>query len=79
MDLALYFKLFWLPAFISPVLLVWLWSHGTFTDRSALKHLAWFALALALQGWVNVTGAWVAGLVLQTALAVTLLVRFQLD
>lgn len=77
--MALYFKIFWLPALVSPVLLVWLWSHHSLSDRSALGRLAWFVLALVLQGWVNVTGAWVAGLVLQTVLAVTLLMQWQLE
>ncbi len=77
--MALYFKIFWLPALISPVLLVWLWSQHSITDRAALRRLVWFVLALVLQGWVNVTGAWVAGLVLQTVLAVTLLMQWQLE
>ena len=77
--MALYFKLFWLPAAVSAVLLVWLWVNRYLTDRTAWRLLAWFAVASVLQGWVNGTAAWVVGLILQTALALMLVLRMRVD
>jgi len=76
---ALYFKLFWLPAAVSAVLLVWLWRNRYLTDRVIWTLLALFAIAIVLQGLVTSTAAWVAGLILQTALALMLLLRMRLD
>lgn len=77
--MALYFKLFWLPAAVSAVLLVWLWRNRYLTDRVIWTLLALFAIAIVLQGLVTSTAAWVAGLILQTALALMLLLRMRLD
>jgi hypothetical protein len=76
---ALYFQIFWLPTWVSALLLGWLWTGRQITARSASILVAWFVTAAALQGLVNSTAAWVVGLLLQTALAITLLLRWRLD
>lgn len=77
--MALYFKLFWFPAGVSAVLLAWCWREGQLSGRSGWTLVAWFTVAAALQGLVSSTAAWVVGLLLQTALAVTLLVRSRFE
>ena len=76
MDLRVYFQLFWVPAIASAVLIGFLWTQGVLTGRAPLILACWFLLALAAQYLGTVAGAWwVAGLGLQTALAVFLLVK----
>jgi hypothetical protein len=78
MDLRVYFQLFWVPAIASAVLIGFLWTQGVLAGRALLVLACWFLLALAAQYLGTVPGAWwVAGLGLQTALAVFLLVKHQ--
>ena len=78
MDLRVYFQLFWVPAIASAVLIGFLWTQGVLTGRAPLILACWFLLALAAQYLGTVASAWwVAGLGLQTALAVFLLFKNQ--
>lgn len=77
--MAFYFQLFWLPAALSAGLLALLWVNDYLHDRAPALLAAWFSLALALQFFALTTGAWVLGLVLQTTLAIALLVKQQLE
>ena len=76
--MAFYFQLFWLPAIVSAALLVMLWAAGELSDRSIMFLGGWFALATAAQYLATATVVWVAGLVLQTALAVYLALEKQI-
>jgi hypothetical protein len=78
MDLKTYFQLFWVPAVASAALLAFLWAQDGFSQRAGLFLAGWFVVALAAQ-YVGTTAslAWVAGLALQTALAVFLLLKYQ--
>jgi hypothetical protein len=76
--MALYFQLFWLPTVTSAALLALLWSHGA-RSGSAPWLIGWFLLALAAQYLGTPTSLWIGGLVLQTSLAIFLLVKWQLD
>jgi len=76
MDLRTYFRLFWVPAIASAALMGSLWAQGVLTGRTHLVLGFWFLLALAAQYLGTVASAWwIAGLGLQTALAVFLLVK----
>lgn len=74
MDFRTYFQLFWVPAIASAALLALLWAQG----RAPLFLASWFLLALAAQYLAATTSLWVAGLSLQTALAIFLLLKHQL-
>ncbi|HEY7170442.1 MAG TPA: hypothetical protein VH417_06310 [Vicinamibacterales bacterium] len=78
MDLKTYFQLFWVPAIASVVLMVLLLVQAVFSGRALLFLACWFLVALAAQ-YLGATagGVWVAGLALQTALAVFLLLKQQ--
>ena len=76
--MAFYFQLFWLPTGASAVLLLILWVYDTL-PRRAPAFVGWFLFAIGLQYIAPSPLAWVCGLVMQTALAVTLLVRHQLE
>ena len=78
MDLRTYFQLFWLPAIASAALMALLWAQDGLSERAALFLASWFLLALAAQ-YLGTTASviWVAGLALQTALAVFLLLKHQ--
>ena len=76
MDLRTYFQLFWVPAIASAGLMGFLWAQGVLTGRAPLVLGCWFLLALAAQYLGTLASAWwIAGLGLQTALAVFLLVK----
>jgi hypothetical protein len=79
MDISDYFQLFWVPAIASAGLMGFLWAQGVLTGRAPLVLGCWFLLALAAQYLGTLAGAWwIAGLGLQTALAVFLLVKIQI-
>ena len=79
MDLKTYFQLFWVPAFASAALMALLWAQDGLSGRAPLFLASWFLLALVAQYLGTTTSAvWVAGLALQTALAVLLLLKHQL-
>ncbi len=78
MDIRTYFQLFWIPAIASAALMVLLWAQDGFSGRTPLFLSSWFFLALAAQ-YLGTTSVWVAGLALQTALAIFLLLKHQLD
>ena len=79
MDLTTYFQLFWAPAIASAGLLGFLWAQGVLTGRVPLVLGCWFLLALAAQYLGTLASAWwIAGLGLQTVLAVFLLVKLQI-
>jgi hypothetical protein len=76
MELKTYFQLFWVPAIASVLLMVLLWAQDEFSGRTPLVLVCWFLLALAAQYFGTMAGAmWVAGLALQSALAVFLLLK----
>ena len=79
MDLKTYFQLFWMPAIASAALMALLWAQHGLSGRAPLFFAGWFLLALVAQYLGTTTGiVWVAGLALQTALAVFLLLKHQL-
>jgi hypothetical protein len=79
MDLKTYFELFWVPAIASAALMALLWAQGGISGRPSWFIAGWFLLALAAQYLATTTSlVWVAGLTLQTALAVFLLLKQQL-
>jgi len=75
--MAFYFQLFWLPTVVSAALLGLLRAHGELSG-SATWLVSWFLLALAAQYLGTPTSLWIGGLVLQTGLAIFLLVKWQL-
>ena len=80
MNLNTYFQLFWLPAIASAALMVILWVRDGLSAGAPSVLVSWFLLALAAQ-YLGTTPSimWVAGLALQTALAVFLLLKYQWD
>ncbi len=78
MDLRTYFQLFWVPAIASAALMALLWAQDALSGRTPLFLSGWFLLALAAQYLGTTTSVWVAGLALQTALAVFLLLKHHL-
>ena len=78
MDLRTYFQLFWVPAIASAVLMALLRAQDELSGRAPLFLSGWFLLALAAQYLGTTTSVWVAGLALQTALAVFLLLKHHL-
>ena len=79
MEIKTYFQLFWVPAIASAALMALLWAQDGLSGRAPLFLSSWFVLALAAQFLGTTTGVWVAGLALQTALAIFLLLKHQLD
>jgi hypothetical protein len=77
MDIKTYFQLFWAPAIASAALMVPLWAQDRLSGRAPLFLTGWFLLALAAQ-YLGTSSVWVAGLALQTALAIFLLLKHQL-
>ena len=78
MDVKTYFELFWVPAIASAALMAILWAQYGLSGRAPLFLSGWFLLALAAQYLGTTTSVWVAGLALQTALAIFLLLKHQL-
>jgi 4-amino-4-deoxy-L-arabinose transferase-like glycosyltransferase len=79
MDPKTYFQLFWVPPIASAALMALLWALDGLSRRALLFLASWFLLALVAQYFGTTTSVmWVAGLALQTALAVLLLVKHQL-
>jgi len=78
MDIRTYLQLFWVPAIASAALMALLWAQDGLSGRVPLFVSGWFLLALAAQYLGTTTGVWVAGLALQTALAVFLLLKHHL-
>jgi hypothetical protein len=80
MDLKSYFQLFWVPAITSAALIALLRAHDEISGRALLFFASWFLLALVAQ-YVGTTSTvvWIAGLGLQTVLAVLLLLKYQLS
>lgn len=80
MDLRVYFQLFWAPAIASAALLAFLWTRDGTSGRAPLLLASWFLLALIAQ-YVGTpaSAVWIAGLVSQTVLAVSLLLKAQVD
>jgi hypothetical protein len=70
---------FWLPAIVSATALVLLRYQDDLSPRATVVFGVWFLLALALE-WLARWGspAWVAGLRLQTFLAVGLVIRWRM-
>jgi hypothetical protein len=78
MDLKTYFQLFWVPAIASAALMALLWAQDGLSGRARLFLASWFLFALAAQYLGPITtGVWAAGLALQTALAIFLLLKHQ--
>jgi hypothetical protein len=79
MDLRTYFQLFWIPAIASAALMAVLWLRDGLSGRAPLLVASWFLVAFFAQYLGTTTSVvWVAGLALQTALAVFLLLKHQL-
>ena len=78
MEIRTYLQLFWVPAIASAALMALLWAQDGLSGRAPLFLSGWFLLALAAQYLGTSTSVWVAGLALQTALAVFLLLKHQL-
>lgn len=76
--MAFYFRLFWAPAIASAVLLAMAWADGEWSTRTTATLIAWFFIAFALQFFATPSALWIAGLVLQTSLAVFLAIRRKL-
>jgi hypothetical protein len=76
---AFYFRLFWAPAVASVCLLATLWVQGALANRAGGFLGGWFLLAVALQASATTSPLWIAGLVLQTALALFLILKKQVD
>lgn len=80
MDLRLYFQLFWAPAIASAALLALQWMRDGSAERGPRFLASWFVLALIAQYMGTPTSVtWVVGLVAQTILAVTLLLKMRID
>jgi hypothetical protein len=76
MDFKTYFQLFWLPAIASAALTSLLWAQHGLSRRASVFLVSWFLLALAAQYLGTLASAWwIAGLGLQTALAISLLLK----
>lgn len=67
----------WLAAITSVVLLVVLWNLGDLRFRTAALLTAWFLVAAYCQFFAGSASVGAVGLALQTALAVTLLIRWK--
>jgi hypothetical protein len=79
MDLKIYFQLFWVPAIASAALMALLWAQDGLSGRAPLSLGSWFLLALVAQYLGTAASViWIAGLASQTALAVFLLLKYQL-
>ena len=78
MDIRTYLQLFWAPAMASAALMAILWAQDGLSGRAPLFLSSWFLLALAAQYLGTTKSVWVAGLALQTALAIFLLLKHQL-
>ncbi len=68
----------WLAAITSAVLLAALWNLGELSRRSLLVLLGWFLLAGYCQFLAGSTAVGAMGLLLQTALAIYLVLRWRL-
>jgi hypothetical protein len=77
MDLRTYFHLFWLPAIVSAALMVILWTLGGLAQRAQASLAGWFLFAVAAQYLGTANSVWIVGVALQTALAVFLLLKYQ--
>ena len=77
MSIKTYLQLFWVPAVASAALMALLWAQDGLSGRTPLFLSSWFLLALAAQYLGTTTSVWIAGLALQTALAVFLLLKHQ--
>ena len=72
-----YASIFRLPAIVSLVMLWRLWTENELTGRSAALFPGWFLVALAVQYFAENKGLWLAGLLLQTALAIFLTLKWK--
>lgn len=79
LPVAFYFQLFWAPAIASALLLGLLWMQDELVGRLRWFAAGWFLLAFAAQYFRPMPAAFIIGLILQTALAVFLLLKIQLD
>jgi hypothetical protein len=80
MDLQTYFQPYWMPAIASAALMAFLWAGGGLSGRAQLLLTSWFLLALTAQYLGTATTViWAAGLALQAASAVFLLLKYQLE
>lgn len=74
--LKVYFLIFWIPAATSAVTLLAMWTSGMLLRPTLF--LSWFLAALLLQfGAALLSPAWAIGLVLQTALAISLAIKWK--
>jgi hypothetical protein len=72
--MALYFQLFWLPAAVSAVQLRLMSAERGLTGDFQISVLV-FVVCVAVQYWSPTTGAWIAAVGMQTALAIYLVLR----
>ena len=79
MDLKTYFQLFWVPAIVSAALIALLSAQDGLSGRAPWFLASWFLLALAAQYLGTIASVlWIAGLALQTTLAMFLLLKHRL-
>jgi len=77
-DLRVYFQLFWIPAVASAALMVYLWAQGGLSRRAPLLLVGFLAALAAQYRGPAASVLWIAGLALQSALAIFLLLNHQL-
>jgi hypothetical protein len=69
----------WLAAIVSGVLLVALWVECELSGRGGTILIAWFLVAAYCQFFTLSAGVSVAGLALQTILAIYLIIRWKIQ
>lgn len=75
--MAFYFRLFWVPALASAILLGLSWAEGELSPRATAVLVAWFLSSFALQSVDATSPLWITGIVSQTMLAVFLILKRQ--
>ena len=68
-----------LPVVVSLWFLVRLWRESELFGALEVLFCAWFVVALAAQLFAHSVGLWIAGLVAQVILAISLIVKQQMD
>ena len=69
----------WLAAGVSVWFLVKLWLQGELIGRQQIVFCTWFIVAFMAQLLAQSPGVWIAGLVAQVFLAITVVLKDRLD
>ena len=75
----LYSLIFWFPAITNVIFLKASWDAEAIYGKLAALAILWFLVALYLQVFARSPAMWAAGLVMQVALAVVLIIRWKID